>query len=209
MEEDLMQINKSKTKTDNFLNPHREVQYNQKIMKHLKPHPLDLDEEISQPNFNRPTEISSKSDDRKLLVAQWRKEYEAGQQAKHESGKKSSENKIQNPKSDKISKIENDSDGPGRRTAETAPTNPVQQSSAILVADMNEKSSLIDRLESYPTDSSEEMKEEDPENEDLIYVTSVQIKKETQNISNKIRELQQETLQLLDVYNLCIDDKLK
>ena len=54
---------------------------------------------------------------------------------------------------------------------------------------MEEKPSLLDRLESYPTESSEEMKEEDPENEDLIYVTSVQIKKETQNISNKIREL--------------------
>ena len=49
----------------------------------------------------------------------------------------------------------------------------------ILVADMEEKPSLIDRLESYPTDSSEEVKEEVEGQDDLIYVTSVQIKKET------------------------------
>ena len=69
---------------------------------------------------------------------------------------------------------------------------------------MQEKDLQQEKQESFPTETSEDYKDDD-----TIYVTSVQIQKETANISNKIMELKQETLQLLDVYNLCIDDKLK
>jgi len=69
-----------------------------------------------------------------------------------------------------------------------------------LIADQENEESVEEEIRESETD-------EVPD--ETIYVTSVQIQKETASISNKIMELKQETLQLLDIYNLCIDDKLK
>ena len=69
-----------------------------------------------------------------------------------------------------------------------------------MIADQENEESVEEEIRESETD-------EVPD--ETIYVTSVQIQKETASISNKIMELKQETLQLLDIYNLCIDDKLK